>query len=911
MTSSSDIEANPFVSKLNANPALPIFGVSLQDGEDKGATNRKLRPTRPKSSPHVRSRHKVKKKKFKTFVRNNDGTKNIKTGEEAKFELSKQRPLSARNYKELAKASTLLQTKINKPIENLLKGPLNSFTKDTSKQYQSAMGVGNERWVSYTTKHVIEEYKRMDEQKAAEIWLAKKTMTDIKPVNKSTLNGIQSQAVPYDLQFLKKIGLDRKSLQVAGLSNHTIERVYRALFVYSFGFHEMLDEVSSNCVKHEKGGSGRLVAKIWEVFNALLEKCEGNGYKAMIASLQQDYVEQREITVKAYERRLLDAELIRTRLLSDLKIRTDERDETHANLRGKLAEIKTLNNTIIKYKNKLQKSEDENVLARQEMFDARKREGKAMEEVRNSENLILQLKQNVTDWEIKCNDLNGMLRESKNVRDEALRKEGMAMAMMNKLEMEIGTISSMKAELTKEIDREIRNRASEAQRAEDLERNALLLQSHLQRANKQIRSLEEIVKSNDVRHKVQLNKNEQLANAISELQLSKSKVEEELLVQTTKLNNAMVKNKELQTSLTTLQEKLEKTFADMDNINLVLRDNNTKMKSMKGEVLDVKLEKERLIKDLQEIESKYNTSQYKVLKMNERVVTTDKTVERLVGDLSNANKLRQELEVKIKELQLEITKKEENYQKLEHICYDQMRDMSEKMSANMTEVEEARKLNASAIPQLKNMKSEITTLTEVKQNLIAENARLSKRYRQEQLKSLSCMDLVSLQQDLGSVSEASIKQQKSEIEMIQKICDGTPWGEILRAPSDQNSAEEHQIKLHGISAVSATWASSLVSQAIENIVNQYSLNESKEVGHETMHASNEIIESCLDTDDNEMKSLLDSINRMKESILTKSRNNLVMHENNKAMISLVKSKVSKIQDIFYHRLHRDSHLKIS
>ena len=87
------------------------------------------------------------------------------------------------------------------------------------------------------------------------------------------------------------------------------------------------------------------------------------------------------------------------------------------------------------------------------------------------------------------------------------------------------------------------------------------------------------------------------------------------------------------------------------------------------------------------------------------------------------------------------------------------------------------------------MKSEITTLTEVNRNLIAENARLSKLYRQEQLKSLACMDLVSLQQDLGSVTEASIKQQKSEIEMIQKLCDGTPWGKILWAPNDPNSAE--------------------------------------------------------------------------------------------------------------------------
>ena len=65
MPSSSETEVNPFVSKLNTNPALPIFGISLQEGEDKDSTVRKLRPTRPKSSPHVKPRHKVNKKTLK------------------------------------------------------------------------------------------------------------------------------------------------------------------------------------------------------------------------------------------------------------------------------------------------------------------------------------------------------------------------------------------------------------------------------------------------------------------------------------------------------------------------------------------------------------------------------------------------------------------------------------------------------------------------------------------------------------------------------------------------------------------------------------------------------------------------------------------------------------------------------
>ena len=205
------------------------------------------------------------------------------------------------------------------------------------------------------------------------------------------------------------------------------------------------------------------------------------------------------------------------------------------------------------------------------------------------------------------------------------------------------------------------------------------------------------------------------------------------------------------------------------------------------------------------------------------------------------------------------------------------------------------------------MKNKISTLTKVNQNLKDENTRLSKLCRAEELKSLACMELVSLQQDVGSVTEASITQQKTEIELIQKLCDGTPWGNILEVPTSSKDSRGRC----DISAVSANWTSSLVSEAIENIVQQYSCTVSKEMEHEASHAPNEFIESNLDTDNDEMGNLLDTVNKIKKTILVQSRSNLIMHENNTVLISSVKAKISKIQDIFYHRLHRDSHLRIS
>lgn len=42
---------------------------------------------------------------------------------------------------------------------------------------------------------------------------------------------------------LKKYGVDRKNLKSKGISMESIDRMYRCLFVYSFGFYEMLSSI--------------------------------------------------------------------------------------------------------------------------------------------------------------------------------------------------------------------------------------------------------------------------------------------------------------------------------------------------------------------------------------------------------------------------------------------------------------------------------------------------------------------------------------------------------------------------------------------------------------------------------------------------------------------------------------------
>jgi acyl-[acyl carrier protein]--UDP-N-acetylglucosamine O-acyltransferase len=67
---------------------------------------------------------------------------------------------------------------------------------------------------------------------------------------------------------LQRYGVDRKSLRTKGLSSQDVDRVFRCLFVYSFGFHSMLKDILS----HSKDCSN-VVAQFWKVFGMLLEYC--------------------------------------------------------------------------------------------------------------------------------------------------------------------------------------------------------------------------------------------------------------------------------------------------------------------------------------------------------------------------------------------------------------------------------------------------------------------------------------------------------------------------------------------------------------------------------------------------------------------------------------------------------------
>lgn len=67
---------------------------------------------------------------------------------------------------------------------------------------------------------------------------------------------------------ISQYGIDRFTLGDAGIPKEVIDRVYRCLFVYSTGFHQMLTKL----LTHTQG-KYLVIKSIWRTFAVLLEYC--------------------------------------------------------------------------------------------------------------------------------------------------------------------------------------------------------------------------------------------------------------------------------------------------------------------------------------------------------------------------------------------------------------------------------------------------------------------------------------------------------------------------------------------------------------------------------------------------------------------------------------------------------------
>lgn len=121
---------------------------------------------------------------------------------------------------------------------------------------------------------------------------------------------------------LKRYLIDKIYLASQGMSLADIERIYRAMFVYSVGFYEMI----SKCVQHAKN-KYCILSSFWKVFQILLEYCCQSQYKMMIAEITEEHKNQMDAQEDKFEQEIDRREQNERKLRDSVQVLSSENAE--------------------------------------------------------------------------------------------------------------------------------------------------------------------------------------------------------------------------------------------------------------------------------------------------------------------------------------------------------------------------------------------------------------------------------------------------------------------------------------------------------------------------------------------------------------------------------------------------------
>ena len=97
---------------------------------------------------------------------------------------------------------------------------------------------------------------------------------------------------------ISRYQIDRLVLTNAGIPPDMISRIYRALFVYSVGFYELIKK----CLEHTEK-KYTIITSIWKVFSILLEYCCRTDYRMLISEISREAEEKMKKMTEKYDER--------------------------------------------------------------------------------------------------------------------------------------------------------------------------------------------------------------------------------------------------------------------------------------------------------------------------------------------------------------------------------------------------------------------------------------------------------------------------------------------------------------------------------------------------------------------------------------------------------------------------------
>ena len=97
-------------------------------------------------------------------------------------------------------------------------------------------------------------------------------------------------------------GIDRDTLKFLGITEINVDRLYRALFVYSIGFYELISLITSSIKSKDQTKRSQIIGAVWTVYSILLEFWCKTDYKLLISQIAVDYENEKQKLKDVIER---------------------------------------------------------------------------------------------------------------------------------------------------------------------------------------------------------------------------------------------------------------------------------------------------------------------------------------------------------------------------------------------------------------------------------------------------------------------------------------------------------------------------------------------------------------------------------------------------------------------------------
>lgn len=95
---------------------------------------------------------------------------------------------------------------------------------------------------------------------------------------------------------ISRYGIDRMAFNANGIPSDLVDRIYRALFVYSVGFYELV----GRCLEHTEK-KYTIITNIWKVYSILLEYCCRTDYRMLISEISKEHKSELDKLDREYQ----------------------------------------------------------------------------------------------------------------------------------------------------------------------------------------------------------------------------------------------------------------------------------------------------------------------------------------------------------------------------------------------------------------------------------------------------------------------------------------------------------------------------------------------------------------------------------------------------------------------------------